>query len=612
MSAPASVGNYQLVRLLGEGGMGAVYLGEHVQGGLRAAIKVLLPHVSANRQIVARFFNEARATNRIEHPGIVKVFDMGFAETGQAYLAMELLDGQSLASAMAGGPMEQARAIEIARQVAGALDAAHQAGIVHRDLKPDNVYLVRDPDMRFGERAKVLDFGIAKLTGSLALSQATHATMGTPTYMSPEQWRDSGQVDGRTDVYSLGCMLFEMLTGRPPFLGQSLAELCHQHVYEAPPDLATLSPTTPASIASLVAAMIEKDRERRIGTMQAAAARLQAPHSPAAAPVASHQLATVVATRSPLNTTLGEGAGQIATRSSRTRTWMVAGVGTAVAGTVTVAILIAGRDGEDEVRSRAADASVASRALASVDAAAAPVEVNPYIGLGPAPEGLILGVSAAHADAGELGFRPDRRTAAPVSPFAIQQHEVSWAEIASAAAQHPELDFAMPSDVASRGQLPATGIPWELADAYCRVAEGATLPTEAQWEFAARGAELRASPWGNDPPPAGQLAAFRGAGATVAAVMSSALDVTPEGVHDLAGNAREWTADPWSADDGTVPHDGDREYRAVRGLPLDARAPARFPSILAAYRRPLCSNRCPDDLAAKLQTVGFRCVRRGG
>src|SRR5215831_18237470 len=159
-----TVGSYRILDKLGEGGMGAVYLAEHTLIGRRAAVKVLLPELSNNQEIVNRFFNEARSTAQIKHPGLIDIYDFGYHTTGSAFIVMEFLDGESLASRLRReSRLPIALLATLGRQIASALAAAHQKGIVHRDLKPDNVFLVVDAEMQHGVRAKVLDFGIAKL-----------------------------------------------------------------------------------------------------------------------------------------------------------------------------------------------------------------------------------------------------------------------------------------------------------------------------------------------------------------------------------------------------------------------------------------------------------------
>ncbi len=262
----ATVGKYRVIALIGEGGMGAVYRAEHTLIGKRAAIKVLRPELSANDEMVQRFFNEARAAARIEHPGIIDVYDFG-RHDGRAYLVMELLDGEPLSALLARGPLVPDDARRIARQIASALAAAHDASITHRDLKPDNVFLARDEAAVGGTRVKLLDFGIAKLTeadGSSSVETRTGAVMGTPVYMSPEQCRGTGEVDHRTDLYALGCILYEMLSGRPPFTARGAGELISAHLTERPRSLAQAAPRAPAPMATLVDRLLAKTPSNRV------------------------------------------------------------------------------------------------------------------------------------------------------------------------------------------------------------------------------------------------------------------------------------------------------------------------------------------------------------
>jgi hypothetical protein len=267
-----TVGNYRITHLLGEGGMGAVYLAEHPGIGRKAAVKVLHPALSTNADIATRFFNEARAANAIHHPGIVEVFDFGTLPTGVSYIVMELLEGESLAARLRSGvPLPMASAVEFATQAAAALGAAHKQGIVHRDLKPDNLHVVPDPRNPGREMIKVLDFGIAKLAGGTTLPGSvktrTGAVMGTPVYMSPEQCRGTKEVDHRTDVYALGVILYEMLCGTPPFVSQGQGELIHLHISEPPPPPRSKNPAVPERLEAVVLRALAKDPARRLQTM---------------------------------------------------------------------------------------------------------------------------------------------------------------------------------------------------------------------------------------------------------------------------------------------------------------------------------------------------------
>jgi tRNA A-37 threonylcarbamoyl transferase component Bud32 len=260
------IGNYEIIAKLGEGGMGTVYLARHTLLGREAAIKVLLPECSNNPEIVERFFNEARAATAIRHPGIVEVYDFGYHDGNQAFIVMEYLRGESLdARIKRAGRLPEDQALAITRQIAGALAAAHSAGIIHRDLKPDNIFLVRDPEVLGGERIRLLDFGIAKLTGSSQSSGShtrTGALMGTPTYMSPEQCTGAGNVDARTDLYALGCILFRMLCGRPPFGGQGVGAVMAAHIYEQPPMPSSLAPVSP-DVEGLILRLLAKPLHER-------------------------------------------------------------------------------------------------------------------------------------------------------------------------------------------------------------------------------------------------------------------------------------------------------------------------------------------------------------
>ena len=265
MYAGTMVGQYRITGTIGKGGMGAVYSAEHSLIGRVAAVKLLLPELSQNQDIVTRFFNEARAATAIRHPGIVEIYDFGYHSNGAAYIVMELLQGEPLANRMARGRMAAQPALAIVRQIAGALAAAHAKGIVHRDLKPDNVFLVPDPEVPGGERIKLLDFGIAKLNDNNPGTQKTRtgAVMGTPTYMAPEQCRGVN-VDHRADLYSLGCMLFELCTGRPPFVGEGVGDVLAAHIHVAPPAVASIAPDVPHELEVLVQRMLVKDPAQRV------------------------------------------------------------------------------------------------------------------------------------------------------------------------------------------------------------------------------------------------------------------------------------------------------------------------------------------------------------
>ncbi len=255
--------------------MGTVYLAEHALLGRRAAIKLLHPRYSHDASSVERFFNEARAATSIADPGIVQIFDFGYHET-TAYIVMEFLQGESLGTRLARlGRLPAGDVLRLARQLALSLFATHQRGVIHRDLKPDNIFIVGDAEVAGGERTKILDFGIAKLTDDDRdrIRTQTGMMMGTPTYMSPEQCRGLGQLDHRADIYSLGCVIFHLLTGRVPFEAAGTGDLIVAHLQETPPAPSQLVPLTPA-VDALVARCLAKSPGDRFATMRALAAAL--------------------------------------------------------------------------------------------------------------------------------------------------------------------------------------------------------------------------------------------------------------------------------------------------------------------------------------------------
>jgi serine/threonine-protein kinase len=262
-----TVGNYRIISKLGEGGVGEVYLAEHPDIGRKVAIKFVRRALAEEPTLYGRFMGEARAANAIQHPNIVEVLDFGRLADGQPYIVMEYLPGESLAARLERlGPLPVAAALDLAAQVAGVLAAAHAKAIVHRDLKPDNVFLVASRSSAGGEAVKVLDFGIAKLQGSLrdgSPHTRTGSLLGTPVYMSPEQCRGIREIDARTDIYALGVMLFEMVAGRPPFVSEGLGDLMDMHMNREPPLLRSLVPSAPRGLEALIARALAKRPEDR-------------------------------------------------------------------------------------------------------------------------------------------------------------------------------------------------------------------------------------------------------------------------------------------------------------------------------------------------------------
>jgi serine/threonine-protein kinase len=267
-----TIGNYLVTQKLGEGGMGAVYLAEHPSIGKKVALKVLHSEFSSNEDVVTRFFNEAKAVNNIGHPNIVDITDygiiQGLGKEHLVYFIMEYLGGVTLSKVIrTESPIAPERSLNIALQVADALAASHRCGIIHRDLKPDNIMLTSRGRER--DFVKLLDFGIAKLTGGAAGSSKTRTgiVMGTPAYMSPEQCDGRGNIDHRTDVYALGIVIYEMLCGRVPFLGEGYGEVLVQHLTQPPVPPSQFRIVNP-HVEAVVLKALEKRVEMRYPTME--------------------------------------------------------------------------------------------------------------------------------------------------------------------------------------------------------------------------------------------------------------------------------------------------------------------------------------------------------
>jgi len=265
-----TVGNYNITAKLGEGGMGTVFLAEHPVIGSKVALKAIHPYYARTPEIVSRFVNEARAVNQIGHDHIIDIHDFGTTPDGDFYFIMEYLHGEMLSDKrgrqLAFAP---ARALNIVAQIADALSASHHEGVIHRDLKPDNIFLItRDGRPDF---VKVLDFGLAKLTHGSGPVPA-HTTdaglvMGTPYYMSPEQCEGRGQVDHRSDIYSLGVILFELLTGQVPFAGEGYGEVMTRHISMPPPPARSIVPDLPITLEAILSRALAKDPAARFQTM---------------------------------------------------------------------------------------------------------------------------------------------------------------------------------------------------------------------------------------------------------------------------------------------------------------------------------------------------------
>ena len=443
------VGSYKIESKLGQGGMGVVYVAQHPLLKKKAVVKFLHAELSSDGELVDRFFNEARSATMIRHPGIVDVFDFGHHASGCAYILMEFLHGHALSDRIKqDGPFEASFAIAIGKQLASALAAAHEQGIVHRDLKPDNVYLVPDREAPGGTRVKVLDFGIAKLANEASGAVKTQAgvVMGTPTYMAPEQCRSAGDVDHRADIYALGCILFEMVTGRPPFRCASLGQLIAAHMFEPPPLPTSFVSSVPADLEAVILRALEKEPDDRQGSMSNLSIELASCDTTTATPTPVPQrrsqpiitpaaldatvapvqpitvpLVTAGANQAPaaagMLTTLGTSTGQLsrpAIEPARSRTWMVIAAG---------AVLLAGAGGAWKLASNTASDTASSREATPIATAAPATQTVIVERPAPPPKPILLTLDSEPSgaeviqehDGMRLGKTPFDKTLAPVA-----------------------------------------------------------------------------------------------------------------------------------------------------------------------------------------------------
>ena len=362
-------GTYRVVRLIGRGGMGAVYEAEHVSTGELVAIKFVDRGLAYDERVTARFEREARAASAVASPHIVRVIDFG-SDDGQPYIVMELLRGEDLGTRLARlRTVPIAEALHVVAQVLRGLAQAHAAGIVHRDLKPDNVLLVpHEGDPLF---AKLVDFGISKIArlegrASLAITQKG-IVLGTPLFMSPEQAEAAPDIDARSDLYSVGAILFECLAGRPPHVGETEDQILSRIRTADAPDLRTVATDIPEPVARLVSTALQRDRAARFQTAAEMLASLEeiaeaVPYVPAPPPPALEP---------------ARSSAPSAPRRSRSRVPVVVAAVLATVSGVVVTVLVAGAlrrppSSVPAVASAPAPAVVASSGSRSVAPSASP------------------------------------------------------------------------------------------------------------------------------------------------------------------------------------------------------------------------------------------------
>jgi eukaryotic-like serine/threonine-protein kinase len=584
---PTHIGRYTLQGELGRGGMAAVYRAYDPSFKRAVAVKVLPREFLHEANFRARFEREAQTIAKLEHSAIVPVYDYG-EEDGQPYLVMRLMPGGSLADRIDRGPLSLQETIDLLSRLAPALDRAHALGIVHRDLKPANILFDADGD------PYISDFGIAKLTqANTQLSQT--GMMGTPAYMSPEQARGDKQIDGRADLYALGAMLYHMLSGQRPFESDTPMGMVLKHVTEPPPRVCLIRPDLPAACDAVIAKSMAKDPNQRFATagemlaaLRSAQAARPAPPRPVPDPTARAVPATVRV--DPGTVAAAPSAPGTPTAPSRHFPVLLLGlVGLGVLALAAVGVFIftaislygpraagsatplAQRSPTLPVvialtgvpsRTPAPNSTLAPTRAALPTGTPAPTQspapagtATPVVGatrLSSADKMMQMYVPAGPFTMGNDQGAADQRPAHTVSldAFWIDRTEVTNAmftlcvnaHACAAPQQFHSISRSSYFDNVKFADFPVLFVSWTQAQAYCAWA-GRRLPTEAEWEKAARGTDGRLYPWGNQPPDPQRLNFGASALGDTVAVGQHPTGASPYGALDMAGNAWEWVAD---------------------------------------------------------------------
>ena len=638
-------GKLRLTHQLGQGGMGVVWAARHLALDTDVAVKLIRPErVAADPALVARFEREARATARIAHPHVVQVMDYGTLDDAVPYLVMELLRGFSLADLLArGGRLSVATARSLVQQVASALGAAHESGVIHRDIKPHNIFITGEAE-GYPVFVKVLDFGVAKMLGDsqvpgadAALTQ-TGTVIGSPPYMSPEQIEGHKDVDLRADLWSLGVILYESLTGALPFQGSSFVSVGSAILRGKYTPATERRPSLSRAIDDWFAKALSVDPHGRFQSAREMA--LAFPEDLGAAADAPPSVR--VTPPSPFATTVGAVAPLPAPPDATADHAPVAERPLVVAPSAPPPEDLDGASAPTRVEKpwRALSRRRLAAAFAALLAVGAGLFARARLA-GPVgcPHGMVLVAGATYP----MGSPADAETpsdetpshAVTVKPFCFDVTEVSVKAYSACADCDKPLFTVEFEGLTPNGRLfesqfcnredtpdhPMNCIDWQEARGYCK-ALGRRLPTEAEWELAARGQEAKPYPWGPLPPSAERLnacgaecsrmlterreAVGKGPwpamyGADDAAPRTSPVGrypagATPLGVLDLAGNVWEWTESPYCP---YGKEDCGDSRRVLRGGGWDT---TESQDVRAARRY-------PSSPTARGRSIGFRCAK---
>lgn len=619
-------GKYQIEYLIGRGGMGAVYCATRLLIGDRVAIKILRRDQVSDAEAVERFRREAQAAARLKHPNAVTIYDFGVSNEGLIFLVMEKVDGESLRTLIQRqGPLTPSAVAEIISQACAALDEAHRQNIVHRDLKPDNILV---QFVTNGLRVKVLDFGIAKIRDVSAtagnLTQAG-AVMGTPYYMSPEQCLGE-ELDGRSDIYSLGVVLHEMLSGQVPFNSPASTAVVIQHVTQPPPLLRTINVSISAAVEAVVLHALQKRREDRPQTADALAQEFasavnngQSPSSISnAGPYASGPRppsppvfydANLSVSKTPAANTPASNVAP--TMMFQTPNWVSRSAPQVPQSPLQAPPSATAKASRKHLLFALVFVAVASaaglwlwlgnKASTSPNQSAKDASIDPV-----APPGMVYvsgGKFLMGTDEGPLSERPQHSIS--IDPFFIDGNEVTCEEYRRfiLATGHTSPASWVNSQYAPEAaRHPVTGVSWDDANDYARWA-GKRLPTEEEWERAARGEDGRRYPWGNEWKEGLANVSSSGIGHPSDVGIHSA-GKSPCAAFDMVGNVWEWTASRYEAyPGGQVTDQKPGDLRVIRGGCYKSMKDQATTTFRIGWpARPL-------DEQTNYEQTGFRCAK---
>ncbi len=644
LTIPNKIGKYDVLSVLGEGGMGTVYKAVDPFIGRMVALKIITAAHAADPGLLDRFHREARANGNLQHPNIVVVYEFG-DEGGSPYLAMEYLEGVSFdALIKQKRPLSLTEKLKLIIEICGGLQYAHERGVIHRDIKPANLMLLPSGIV------KILDFGIARIQNEVNVTR-TGQVVGTIPYMSPEQL-SGGSVDGRTDVFSTGIVLYQLLTYNLPFCGENTGSTMRKIICDPPPPLSNYLPSYPAELDEVMAHVLAKSPEERytsetlaaelvrvqeqlkregtvqsdgwtifnsagvrrsqeLGVMSAPGTQTAKPADaipasrgtavqPACAPGRLDTLTETSVVRGSSPPALEPGHHPPSATARAHWKWILLTVIVAVVLGVLVLWKLPNRPLRNLSSGRE---DLANSAARQSPEPALPQQVTTSTGMMRlVPGGEFLMGSDAGRRSGEFGYYNEAPAhSVNLPPFYIDQYEVTNAEYKkfcdATGRKYPELKGLL-RDYFSHGDYPVINVSWDDARAYAAWA-GKRLPTEAEWEKAARGTDGRRYPWGNEL----DSSVIPAQGQVAVAVGSHPADTSPYGVRDMAANVPEWTEDSYQLYTGNpaaLPQQ-ESSQKVVRGVLFGIQDKGAMGITNRASAEPVIPR-------GKISLIGFRCA----